>query len=74
MTWEEDGIGVDTVSVGVDGAAVITCRTFHLSVFATSEEAEGVSTDLNTVDLLQGHVVLRQVCGAHFWRHAMSNF
>lgn len=64
MAWEEGGIGVDTVSEGVDGAAVVTCRTYHLSVFATSEEGDSISAELNTVDLLDGHSVLRQVCSA----------
>lgn len=61
MTWESDGIGTDAVRVGTDRAAVVTCRTYHLSTFTTFEE-ETAYADLNSVDLLGDYGVLREVC------------
>lgn len=61
MQWESDGIGADAVTVKADGAAVVTCRTYHLSTFAAFEEEEGVYAEMNTVDLLGDYGVLREV-------------
>ena len=61
-SWKEDGIGVDIVSAGDDGAANVTCRTYHLSTFATSETA-GTSLDFVIDDLSSDLEVLRKVGG-----------
>ena len=58
--WKKDGIGVDTISAGGDGVANITCRTYHLSTFASSETA-GISLDLVVEDFLTEFEVLQKV-------------
>ena len=60
--WKEDGIGLDTVTARSDGAANITCRTYHLSTFATSETA-GTPLDFVVDDLLSDLEVLGKVGG-----------
>lgn len=63
VKWESDGIGTDAVRVESDGAAVVTCRTYHLSTFTTFEE-ETAHAEMNSVDLLGDYAVLREVCCA----------
>lgn len=40
---EIDGLVVDALLIGADGVATITCRTYHLSAFSTSEVVGEVS-------------------------------
>lgn len=59
--WTDDGIGVESVSVGgIDGAANVTCRTYHLSTFASSE-TQGISLDFVLEGFLTDFEVLQEV-------------
>lgn len=58
--WKGAGIVADTVSAAPGGDATITCQTYHLSTFATSEAQ--APSQLNTVHLLDDFSVLREVC------------
>eukprot|EP00904_Undaria_pinnatifida_P010764 jgi/Undpi1/6818/HiC_scaffold_21.g09294.m1 len=58
--WTDDGIGVESVSVGgIDGAANVTCRTYHLSTFASSE-TQGISLDFVLEGFLTDFEVLQE--------------
>ena len=62
--WTGDGIGVDAVSVGgTGGAANVTCRTYHLSTFASSE-TQGISMEFVLDGFLADFEVLQEVCNA----------
>lgn len=53
--WTNDGLVVDALGA----VGVITCHTYHLSAFSALEV--DVPSDWNTVDLIDGYDVLREV-------------
>lgn len=58
--WETNGIAVESLNIGADGAAEVTCGTYHLSPFAVAEQ-EASSSEWVTIGQLVGAGVLKQV-------------
>ena len=71
--WDSEGLTVDAVGVGSDGTGRTACRTYHLSTFSTWED--NLSTEWNTVDLLDGYSVMIQVRHfvAQYPRHHLTH-
>ena len=63
-TWKIDGVVIDSFRIGTDGVATITCRTFHLSAFSTSEVLGEIGRLTEFADIPEDLNVLREVRGA----------